>query len=202
MLKNESLMKQYDLSSVRQIITGAAPLGLETAEDLHRIQPTWQILQAYGMTETTAVATHTSPHDIFFGSAGCLLPLLQARIVDPDGNDINEYDKPGELLLSGPTIVLGYLDNEEANKETFQNGWLRTGDEAVVRESPKGEDHIFVVDRIKELIKVKVRSRYFHSPPPFKYMVLILLCINRASKSPPPNSKRTSSHTPPSPTPP
>ena len=49
MLKNEDLMKKYDLSSVRQIITGAAPLGLETAEDLQKIQPTWAILQAYGM---------------------------------------------------------------------------------------------------------------------------------------------------------
>ena len=184
MLKNESLMKQYDLRSVRQIITGAAPLGLETAEDLHKIQPTWQILQAYGMTETTAVATHTSPHDIFFGSAGSLLPLLEARIVDPDGNDINEYNKPGELLISGPTIVLGYLNNEEANKETFQNGWLRTGDEAVVRKSPKGEDHIFIVDRIKELIKVKVRT---HLPTHVPHSQPILTSLNRASKSPPPN---------------
>ncbi|KAL1959914.1 hypothetical protein VTO42DRAFT_582 [Malbranchea cinnamomea] len=155
MLKNEALMKQYDLSSVRQIITGAAPLGVETAEDLHRIQPTWSILQAYGLTETTAVATHTSPKDVFFGSSGCLLPLIEARLVGPDGKDIEAYDAPGELLLRGPTIVLGYLNNEKANKETFQNGWLKTGDEAVVRRSPKGEDHIFIVDRIKELIKVK-----------------------------------------------
>lgn len=118
--------------------------------------------EVQGMTETTAVATHTSPHDIIFGSAGCLLPLLEARIVAPDGTDIEEYNKPGELLLRGPTIVVGYLNNEEANRETFQNGWLRTGDEAVARKSAKGETHIFIVDRIKELIKVKVRS-----VPPF-----------------------------------
>lgn len=49
MVKNEALMKKFDLSSVRQVISGAAPLGLETAEDLHRIQPNWSILQAYGM---------------------------------------------------------------------------------------------------------------------------------------------------------
>jgi hypothetical protein len=48
MLKNEHLMREYDLGSVHRIITGAAPLGLETAEDLQRIQPTWSILQAYG----------------------------------------------------------------------------------------------------------------------------------------------------------
>lgn len=77
-----------------------------------------------------------------------------------DGDDIEEYDTPGELLLRGPTIVLGYLNNEAANKATFQNGWLRTGDEAVLRKSAKGEDHVFIVDRIKELIKVKVSTTY------------------------------------------
>ncbi|PGH00705.1 hypothetical protein AJ79_08125 [Helicocarpus griseus UAMH5409] len=155
MVKNGELMKNYDLSSVRSIVTGAAPLGLETAEQLLALQPSWQILQAYGLTETTAVATYTSPHDILFGSSGSLLPLLDARLVSLDGDEIEEYDKPGELLLRGPTVVLGYLNNETANKETFQDGWLRTGDEAVIRKSPKGDDHIFIVDRIKELIKVK-----------------------------------------------
>lgn len=96
---------------------------------------------------------------MYFGSSGSLLPLLQARIVSPDGKDIDDHDTPGELLLRGPTITPGYFNNEEANKETFENGWLRTGDEAVVRKSPQGEDHIFIVDRIKELIKVKVRRR-------------------------------------------
>ncbi|KAK2748567.1 hypothetical protein FQN57_000702 [Myotisia sp. PD_48] len=155
LVKNEALMKKYDLSSVRRIITGAAPLGLETAEGLFKIQPEWSILQAYGLTETTAVATHTSPQDIYFGSSGCLLPLVEARLLSPDGSELTSYDTPGELLLRGPTIVLGYLNNDAANKETFHNAWLRTGDEAVVRKSPKGEDHIFIVDRIKELIKVK-----------------------------------------------
>ncbi|EGC46875.1 AMP dependent CoA ligase [Histoplasma capsulatum var. duboisii H88] len=155
MVKNDELMRKYDLGSVHSIITGAAPLGLETAEQLGKLQPSWTILQAYGLTETTAVATATSPHDIFFGSSGSLLPSIEARLVSADGNDIEEYDTPGELLLRGPTIVLGYLNNEAANKATFQNGWLRTGDEAVLRKSAKGEDHVFIVDRIKELIKVK-----------------------------------------------
>ncbi|KKZ65685.1 hypothetical protein EMCG_01247 [[Emmonsia] crescens] len=155
MVKNEELMKKYELSSVRSIITGAAPLGLETAEQLGNLQPSWSILQAYGLTETTAVVTATSPHDIFFGSSGSLLPSLEARLISPDGDEIEEYDTPGELLIRGPTIVLGYLNNEAANKSTFQDGWLRTGDEAVLKKSPKGEDHVFIVDRIKELIKVK-----------------------------------------------
>ncbi|KAK2749532.1 hypothetical protein FQN55_003229 [Onygenales sp. PD_40] len=154
-VKNEELMKKYDLSSVRSLITGAAPLGEETAEHLSRLQPSWSVLQAYGLTETTAVATHTSSHDVFFGSSGSLLPSLEARLVSPSGDEVEEYDTPGELLIKGPTVVLGYLNNDAANKETFQGGWLRTGDEAVFRKSAKGEDHVFIVDRIKELIKVK-----------------------------------------------
>jgi long-subunit acyl-CoA synthetase (AMP-forming) len=53
-------------------------------------------------------------------------------------------------------VVLGYLNNDKANTETFQDGYMRTGDEAVIRKSPSGNEHIFIVDRIKELIKVKV----------------------------------------------
>ena len=64
--------------------------------------------------------------------------------------------------MQSPSVVLGYLNNEKADKETFLDDtdglgrWMRTGDEAVVRKSPKGNEHIFIVDRIKELIKVKV----------------------------------------------
>ena len=68
------------------------------------------------------------------------------------------YDQPGELVIKSPSVVLGYLNNPKANKETFDDGWMRTGDEAVVRRSLQGNEHIFIVDRIKELIKVKVSN--------------------------------------------
>jgi long-subunit acyl-CoA synthetase (AMP-forming) len=73
-----------------------------------------------------------------------------------EGKEITSYDTPGELVVRSPSVVLGYLNNEKANKETFEDGWMRTGDEAVVRRGPKGNEHVFIVDRIKELIKVKV----------------------------------------------
>lgn len=76
------------------------------------------------------------------------------------------YDTPGELVVRSPSVVLGYLNNETATKETFEDGWMRTGDEAVVRLSPKNVEHIFIVDRIKELIKVKVCSPLFFSTRP------------------------------------
>lgn len=98
----------------------------------------------------------TPVNDIWFGSSGSLLPAVEAKIVSVEGNEITGYNQPGELVVRSPSVVLGYLNNEKANKETFQDGWMRTGDEAVVKKGPKGTEHIWIVDRIKELIKVKV----------------------------------------------
>ena len=99
----------------------------------------------------------TSPLDVWFGSSGSLLPSIECKIVTIEGNEVTGYDQPGELLVKSPAVVLGYLNNDKANKETFQDGFMRTGDEAVIRKAPSGHEHVFIVDRIKELIKVKVR---------------------------------------------
>ena len=172
MAKNKQILDKFDLSSVASIFTGAAPLGGETASDLQQQHPTWAIRQGYGtskdnletlalinvigLTETSTVICSTANNDIWFGSCGSLLPSVEAKIVSIEGNDITGYDQPGELVVKSPSVVLGYLNNDKANKETFADGWMHTGDEAVVRKSPKGYEHIFIVDRIKELIKVKV----------------------------------------------
>ena len=110
-----------------------------------------------GMTETSTVVLSSAADDIWLGSSGSILPAVEAKIISIEGTEISEYDQPGELVVKSPSNVLGYLNNEAANKETFQDGWVRTGDEAVVRLGPKGNEHVFIVDRIKELIKVKVR---------------------------------------------
>lgn len=155
MAKNKSLCDKYNLQSVRSLFTGAAPLGFETAEELQRQYPSWKIRQGYGMTETSTVVLSSAHDDIWFGSSGSILPAVEAKIMSTDGKEITEYDKPGELVIKSPSGVLGYLNNEKATRETFQDGWVRTGDEALVRVGPKGTEHVFVVDRIKELIKVK-----------------------------------------------
>ncbi|KAG9228505.1 hypothetical protein BJ875DRAFT_508466 [Amylocarpus encephaloides] len=159
--KNQKVCSQYDLSSVHGLFTGAAPLGAETAEELQKVYPSWKIKQGYGLTETCTVVCGTPEHDIWFGSSGSLIPGFTAKIMSPDGTEISGYDQPGELVVQSPSVVLGYLSNEKANRETFiadtdgKGRWMRTGDEAVVRKSPNGHEHIFIVDRIKELIKVK-----------------------------------------------
>lgn len=158
MTKNKEALAKFDLSCVRTIFTGAAPLGKETADDLQAQYTEWKIRQGYGMTETSTVVCSTSPNDIWFGSSGSLLPGYEARVVTPEGDILTGYDQPGELHVKSPSVVLGYLNNDKANKETFYDGFVRTGDEVVIRKSPLGHEHIFIVDRIKELIKVKVTS--------------------------------------------
>ncbi|KAK7425297.1 hypothetical protein QQZ08_008194 [Neonectria magnoliae] len=159
MLSNRDLCSKYDLSSVRFAFSGAAPLGSETMEDILKVYPNWHVCQGYGLTETSPVVTSTSELDILPGSSGSLLPGLRAKIIDASGNEVRDYESPGELLVQGPTVVLGYLNNASSSSATFihdEDGrWMRTGDEVLVRKSPKGNEHFVVTDRIKELIKVK-----------------------------------------------
>ncbi|KAJ5087717.1 Acyl-CoA ligase inpC [Penicillium angulare] len=155
MLRSQAECSKYDLSSVMTLFTGAAPLGMETATEFLKIYPNVRIRQGYGLTETCTVVSSTHPDDILLGSSGILLPGFEARIMTPENEEVTAYDTPGELVVRGPSVVLGYLNNEKATKETFEDGWMRTGDEAVMRVGPKGTEHVFIVDRIKELIKVK-----------------------------------------------
>ena len=176
MTKNKPTLDQYDLSHVRQVFTGAAPLGKETAADLSKLFPSWHVRQGYGMcssdlketaayslllmplglTECSTVTCSQAFHDIDPGSCGSLLPGVEAKLLTIEGVEITGYDQPGEICFKSPSNTLGYLNNEKSTKETFIDGWVRTGDEAVIRKSPNGYEHVWIVDRIKELIKVKV----------------------------------------------
>ncbi|EEU38709.1 uncharacterized protein NECHADRAFT_45761 [Fusarium vanettenii 77-13-4] len=159
MLSKQDICRQYDLESVEFLYTGAAPLGKETVDDLLRIYPKWRLGQGFGMTETATVFIQSSEHDTFVGSTGSLVPGAKARIVDVDGDEITDYETPGELLIQSHSVSLGYFNNPKATSETFftdkDGRWIRTGDEVLVRKAPSGNEHFVVVDRVKELIKVK-----------------------------------------------
>jgi acyl-CoA synthetase (AMP-forming)/AMP-acid ligase II len=161
MVNQKETLAKFDLSSVQTIFSGAAPLAKETSDSLLKLYPNWIIRQGYGLTETSTVVSSSSAHDIWFGSSGSLIPGIEARIVEPEGGkDITALDTPGELWVKGPAVTLGYLNNKKATDETYttdsKGRWMRTGDEAVIRKSPSGIEHLFITDRIKELIKVKV----------------------------------------------
>lgn len=74
---------------------------------------------------------------------------------------MTEHDIPGQLVVQGPSLCLGYLNNEKATAETFswddEGRWIKTGDVALLQKSPNGHEHFLIVDRMKELIKVKLR---------------------------------------------
>jgi len=118
---------------------------------------------AYGMTESSTVITAQLATDQADGSSGVLLPNMKAKIMDPvSGKEITTYDTPGELWVSGPNVTLGYLKRENETNETFTldeqgHRWLHSGDEVEIRKSEKGQEHFWIVDRIKELIKVSCR---------------------------------------------
>lgn len=163
MRNNLDILKKYDLSSVKFLYTGAAPLGKESVAELRSVYPDWNVCQAYGLTESATVVSSTSREDLWPGSSGSLLPGAEVRIISTDGKDIDAYDTPGELWVKAPSVVIGYLNNEKATSDIFfedsDGRWLRTGDEGEIRVCPRsGNEHIWIVDRIKELIKVNVST--------------------------------------------
>jgi acyl-CoA synthetase (AMP-forming)/AMP-acid ligase II len=152
-LAKQPLVEQYDLSSLRYILSGAAPLdgAIQQAVAARLRVP---VVQGYGMTETS-LAISLTPLDataVKVGAAGVLIPNLEGKVVDPlTGIEVGVHER-GELLVRGPNIMRGYLNNPDATTLTIEpDGWLHTGDIVYVDE----EGYLFVVDRLKELIKYK-----------------------------------------------
>lgn len=150
-LAKHPIVEKYDFSSLKSIISGAAPMhaDLEIAAS-KRINV--KIRQGFGMTEMSPVS-HLTPKDkIVPGSVGVLLPNCLAKIIGPDGKEIDAEDGEGELCVKGPNVMKEYLNNPEATAETLdKDGYLRTGD--VCKASKDG--YFFITDRVKELIKYK-----------------------------------------------
>ena len=150
-LAGHPLVDDYDLSSLRFLGCGAAPLGAEV-EQRCADRLGCPVAQGFGMTEgaaTFAIAPLDAPRR---GSAGRLLGGTQARIVDPGGGGDLGPGRTGELWLRGPQVMRGYRNHPEATARTIDpDGWLRTGDLCYL----DADGHLFVVDRLKELIKYK-----------------------------------------------
>jgi acyl-CoA synthetase (AMP-forming)/AMP-acid ligase II len=152
-LAKHPLIDQFDLSSLQLVFSGAAPLGAELEEACTE-RLGCRVSQGYGMTESSPVS-----HGIPFpdgqlkpGTIGVAVPNMECRIVDVEtGEDAAEGER-GELWMRGPNVMKGYLNNDEATKSTVdEDGWLHTGDVAIVDE----DGYYSIVDRVKELIKYK-----------------------------------------------
>jgi acyl-CoA synthetase (AMP-forming)/AMP-acid ligase II len=153
MLAKHPLVDQYDLSHLKIIMSGAAPLGEEVAracaERLGCI-----VLQGYGLTETSPV-THVNPEDparIKLASVGPPLANTECMIVNVETGAPLGIKEEGEVWIRGPQVMRGYLNSPEATANTLTpDGWLRTGDIGYVDE----DGYFYIIDRVKELIKYK-----------------------------------------------
>ncbi|KAF6826735.1 4-coumarate- ligase [Colletotrichum plurivorum] len=161
-LTKHPITAKFDLSSLETVGSGAAPLPADVARQTERIlnKPDLIVRQGWGMTEVTCTAMTWDPSRLErSASVGELMPNYMAKLIDESGKEITEGKVPGELLVTGPTVMRGYWRNPKATEETIVtdsegNRWLRTGDIAYIDEYKTG-GLFFIVDRKKELIKVK-----------------------------------------------
>ncbi|RAH86406.1 acetyl-CoA synthetase-like protein [Aspergillus japonicus CBS 114.51] len=157
LLGKHPIVDKYDLSSLRMMNSGAAPLTQELVEAVYaRIK--CGIKQGYGLSETSPT-THTQPWEEWrtsIGAVGKLLPNLEAKYMTmpEDGSEPQEVPAGavGELYMRGPNVFLGYHNNPAATADCLSaDGWFRTGD--VGYQDRKG--NFYITDRVKELIKYK-----------------------------------------------
>ncbi|XP_016509144.2 4-coumarate--CoA ligase-like 6 isoform X2 [Nicotiana tabacum] len=142
------------MKSLKQVSCGAAPLNTKSIEEFVRTLPDVDLIQGYGMTESTAIGTRGYNTEKLhnYSSVGLLAPNMQAKVVDWITGSPLPPNCMGELWLCGPGVMKGYLNNSEATKSTIDgNGWLHTGDIAYFDE----EGYLYVIDRLKEIIKYK-----------------------------------------------
>jgi len=145
------VVDRYDLSKITQIFSGAAPLSAELATEAGK-RIGCEVVQGYGMTELSPVTHLTAPGGFKPGSVGVTVPNTETMIVDPGTDQPLGVDQDGEVWVRGPQVMKGYLNNPSATAQTIDDeGWLHTGDIGHV----DGDGHLFVVDRLKELIKYK-----------------------------------------------
>ncbi|XP_006659243.1 probable 4-coumarate--CoA ligase 1 [Oryza brachyantha] len=146
-----------DLSSVRMVLSGAAPMGKDIEDAFMAKLPGAVLGQGYGMTEAGPVlsmclAFAKEPLPVKSGACGTVVRNAELKIIDPDSGESLGRNRPGEICVRGQQIMKGYLNNPEATKNTIDaDGWLHTGDIGYVDD----DDEIFIVDRLKEIIKYR-----------------------------------------------
>lgn len=148
-LNNYRSIDQVDLTSIKAVFSGAAPLPIDVMQKFEA-RTGARIAEAYGMTESASV-THVNPlkGQRKFGSIGVPIIGTEAKIVDQEDRTVElGTGETGELLVKGPQIMLGYWNSPEETANALQDGWLSTGDLAYMDE----EGYFYIVDRKKDLI--------------------------------------------------
>ncbi|CAL5034012.1 unnamed protein product [Urochloa decumbens] len=155
-IANTDAIDRNGLSSVRMIISGATPMDKELQDILRAKLPRAVLGQGYGMTEagvlSMCMAFAKEPSPAKSGACGTVVRNAELKIIDPETGLSLQRNQPGEICIRGKQIMKGYLNNPEATAKTIDaEGWQHTGDIGYVDDN----DEIFIVDRLKELIKYK-----------------------------------------------
>lgn len=152
-LAKHPLVAKYDLSSLKELTSGAAPLSAELAEEVVQ-RLGCNVIQGYGLTETSPI-THVCPNfpgNIKRASVGPALPNTEVLLADTATGESLGVNERGEVWMRGPQVMKGYLNNPQATDHAIdRDGWLHTGDIGYMDE----EGYLYIVDRVKELIKYK-----------------------------------------------
>ena len=152
-LAKHPLVDNYDLSKLKIIMSGAAPLSKDVAQACAE-RLGCLIKQGYGLTETSPV-THLNPDDpakIKSGSIGPCIPNVECKVIDAATSAELGPNEQGEFWVRGPNVMKGYLNNPDATEAVIDaEGWFRTGDIGYADE----DGYFYAVDRLKELIKYK-----------------------------------------------
>lgn len=148
-INNCKQVGKYDLSSLRYCISGGAPLPVEVKKSFEE-KTGCVVVEGYGLTEAAPVVCCNPPVGKNKpGSIGMPLPGTMVEIVDPEDKVTRmKQGERGELCAKGPQVMRGYWNNIEATDDVMRDGWLHTGDVAIIDE----DGYVFIVDRIKDLI--------------------------------------------------
>ncbi len=139
---------QYDLSSIKMIISGGAPLPLEVRQDFER-RTGGHIVEGYGLSETSPVTCVNPPARAKVGSIGLPMPGTICEVVSlDDRKTVLPPGEIGELTFTGPQVMMGYWNRPDATAETIIDGRLHTGDVGRIDE----DGYVFITDRLKEMI--------------------------------------------------
>ena len=136
-----------DLSSLRHLTSGGAPLAVAVREEFERRVPGVRVCDGYGCTEVTSTATMNPWSAPRSGSVGLPVPGVEVRIVDELG-EVLPPGVDGEVCVRSPGVMTGYWRSPEATAEAVRDGWLHTGDGGHLDE----DGYLYVVDRLKDLI--------------------------------------------------
>jgi long-chain acyl-CoA synthetase len=140
-------LEDYDLSTLRHIVSGASPLAEEVVHAFERRVPGVEIREGYGLTETAALVSTNPPGQRRLGSVGRPVPGCEVRTVDDDGNEVPPGE-PGEIIVRSPMVMPGYWESPDSTADAIRQGWFYTGDIGRLDE----DGYLYILDRKKDLI--------------------------------------------------